>query len=107
MVLIWGWLRCLRQPKLRATSSILSLIGFIFATASALIAVSLVGYAQIHNFPYYDPLLLRVFRCGALLSLGGIAFGISGVLRPSPLCWHAPAAAAGMLAFWILAAAGE
>jgi hypothetical protein len=79
---------------------LLSLIGFIFATASALIAVSFLGYAQIHDFPYYDPLLLRVFRCGALLSLGGIVFGISGAWQPSPLRWHAPAAAVGMLAFW-------
>ena len=36
---------------------------------------------------------LRVFRCGAVLSLGGIVFGISSMWRPSPLRWHAPAAA--------------
>jgi tellurite resistance protein TehA-like permease len=107
IVLIWGWSRWLRQPKVRTTPSILSLIGFVLATASALIAVSLLGYAQVHHFSYYDPLLLRVFRCGTLLSLGGIVFGISGVWRPSPLRWHAPALAAGVLTFWILAVAGE
>jgi hypothetical protein len=60
-----------------------------------------------HHFPYYDPLLLRVFRIGVLISLGGIVFGISGVWRPSPLRWHAPVCAVGMLTFWILAASGE
>jgi tellurite resistance protein TehA-like permease len=46
IVLIWGWSRWLRQPKVRTTPSILSLIGFILASAFALIAASLVGYAQ-------------------------------------------------------------
>jgi hypothetical protein len=106
-MLIWGWTRWFRQPKVKTTLSVLSLIGFVFATTSALIAVLVIGFAQIHHFPYYDPLLLRVFRWGALLSLGGIVFGISGVWRPSPLRWHAPLSAVGMLTFWILAASGE
>ena len=83
------------------------LAGFVLATASALLAVSTIAYAQIHHFPYYDPLLLRIFRTGALLSLGGIAFGISGVWRPSSTRWYAPTSAVATLAFWILAAEGE
>jgi len=107
ILLIWGWVRWLRQPCLKTTGSILSMIGFFLATASALLAVSLVGYAQIHHFPYYDPLLLRLFRCGVFISLGGIVFGIGGVWRASPLRWHAPTCSLGMLTFWILAASGE
>jgi hypothetical protein len=76
IMLIWGWARWLRQPTVRTTPSILSLIGLILASASAVIAVLLIAYAQIHHFPYYDPLLLRVFRIGVLISLGGIVFGI-------------------------------
>src|SRR5580700_664962 len=102
--LIWGWTRWVRSQKLHTTASVLSLIGFIFATASALLAISSLAYAQVHHFPYYDPLLLRIFRMGALLSLCGVVFGVCGVWRPSPLRWHAPVSGLGMLAFWTMAA---
>ena len=107
VALIWGWTRWARRPKQQTVSAILSLFGFIFATASGILAVSSVAFAQVHHFPYYDPLLLRIFRWGGLLSLAGILFGISGVWRPGPLRWHAPACGVGMLAFWLLAAEGE
>ncbi len=107
VALIWGWTRWTRQPKHRTVPSILSLIGFVFATASAVVAVSSVAFAQVHHFPYYDPLLLRIFRWGALLALAGILFGIGGVWRPGPLRWHAPICGLGMFAFWFLAASGE
>lgn len=86
VALIWGWTRWTRQPKQRAVPAILFLTGFVFATASAVLAVSSVAYAQVHHFSYYDPLLLRIFRCGGLLSLAGIIFGIGGMWRPGPLC---------------------
>lgn len=107
IVLVWGWLRWVRLPKLRTVPSTLSFAGFILATASALLAVAAMTYAQVHHFPYYDPLLLRIFRCGALLSLGGIVFGIGGVWRPNSLRWHAPASAVCMLTFWIIVASME
>ena len=40
VALIWGWTRWTRQPKQRTVPAILSLIGFGFATASAVVAVS-------------------------------------------------------------------
>jgi hypothetical protein len=108
IVLIWGWGRWIRQPKLWTMLSMLSLTGFVLATASALVAVSSIACAQvIHGFRFYDPLLMRIFRCGVLLSLGAIVFGLGGVCRPSPLRWHAPIAAIGTLAFWVMAAEGE
>ena len=107
VMLIWGWVRWVRLPKPRTVASVLSLIGFVLATASALLAVLTTGYAQIHHFPYYDPLLLRIFRWGVLLALCGIVFGVGGVWRPSSLRWHAPVSGLGMLAFWIMAASGE
>lgn len=105
--LIWGWTKWTLQPKQRTLPAILSLIGFIFATASAILSVSSVAYAQVHHFPYYDPLLLRIFRWGGLLSLAGLLFGIGGAWRPSALRWHAPLCGLGMLAFWFIAASGE
>jgi hypothetical protein len=107
IALIWGWTRWARQPKQKTVPAILSLLGFIFANASAILAVSSVAYAQAHHFPYYDPSLLRIFRWGGLLSIAGILFGISGVLRPGPLRWHAPVCGLGMFAFWLVAAEGE
>jgi hypothetical protein len=108
VMLFWGWARWLRRPKQRSIASTLSLVGLGFATASGLLALSSAVYAQlIHGFPFYDPLLLRIFRTGFLLSLAGIVFGISGAMRPNSLRWHAPLSAAGMLAFWFVAALGE
>jgi hypothetical protein len=107
IMLIWGWIRWMGRTRPRTVTAMLSLIGFILATSSALLGVSSIAYAQIHRFPYYDPLLLRIFRSGILLSLGGVGFGISGVWRPSSLRWHAPASAIGTLAFWIVTASGE
>ncbi len=107
-VIVWGWVRWARHTKRRTLFSILSLIGFAFATVSGLLAISSVGYAHVFGgFPFYDPRLLRIYRWGFLLSLSGIVFGISGVWRLSPLRWHAPACAAGTLVFWIVAAMGE
>jgi hypothetical protein len=107
VLLIWGWLRWLKQPMLRTAPSILSLVGFVLATVSGLLAVSTIAYAQIHYFPFYDPMLLRIFRWGALLSASGLVFGLAGVWRPSPLRWHAAAYGFAMLTFWIVAASGE
>jgi hypothetical protein len=107
IMLSWGWARWQLGPKLRTITAILSLIGFILATASGVLAVSTILFAQFHHFPYYDPLLLRIFRCGTYLSLGGIVFGVSGVWRRSSLRWHAPVAAAGTLTYWFLAASME
>jgi len=107
-VLIWGWIRWVKRPKPRTLLPVLSLIGFVLATGSALLAIGSAAYALvIHGFQFYDPRLMRIYACGSLLSLGGIVLGIAGVWRPSSLRWHAPASGLCMLAFWIMAMAGE
>ena|SRR5450756_338670 len=105
--LIWGWAHFVRRPKPRTVTSILSLAGFVLATTSALLAFVTVVYAHIHTFRYYDPLLLRIFRAGFLLSLSGILIGVAGMWRPSSLRWHAPLCGVATAAFWVLAAEGE
>ena len=105
VALIWGWARWTHLAKPRTAASVLSLAGFVLATASALLAVSSIAYAQaIHGYRFYDPGVMRIFRWGFLLSLGAIVFGLGGVWRPSSLRWHAPVAAIGTLAFWLMAA---
>ena len=107
-LMISGWVQWFRRKQPRTVSSILSLIAFILATASGLLAVSSALYAHaIGGFPFYDPLLLRIYRRGGLLSVSGIVFGISGIWRPSSLRWYAPAFAVGTFLFWFASAMGE
>jgi hypothetical protein len=107
-LLVWGWVRWAQRPQQRSIFPILSLSGFLFATASGLLAVSSVMYSlAVGSFRYYDPHLLRIFRWGILLSLVGIILGVGGVWRPSSLRWHAPASAVGTLMFWVMAASME
>lgn len=102
--IVWGWVRWTKRAKERRLPAILSLAGFTLATASALLAISMVLYARaIGGFEYYDPRLLRIYRWGLLLSLAGVVLGIGGVWRSSPLRWHAPACSAGTLLFWLVA----
>jgi hypothetical protein len=106
--IVAGWVNWGRRRQQLTISSTLSLIGFALATASALLAVSSIFYAQSgHGFAYYDPLLLRIFRWGGLLSLAGMVFGICGTWRPSLLRWYAPGCALGTLLFWFAMAIGE
>jgi hypothetical protein len=105
--MIWGWVRWWKctQPR---TLSILSLVGFLLATISALLAISTWVHAhEIGGFPFNDPALLRIYRLGGRLSLAGLAFALIGIWRPSPLRWHAPVCAFGILLFWFEMAMGE
>ena len=105
--IVAGWVHWGRRRQQLTVFSTLSLIGFTLATASALLAVSSLVYAQSAHFAYYDPSLLRIFRWGGLLSLSGVVFGVCGTWRPSPLRWYAPGCALGMLLFWFTMAIGE
>jgi hypothetical protein len=106
-LLVWGWVRWGKRSHLRNVSSILSLIGFILASLSALLAVSAMLYARvIGGFPFYDPLLLTIYRVGGLLSIGGFIFGFSGAWRSNSLRWLAPACSLGMFLFWFAMATG-
>jgi len=106
--LAWGWLRWWKQAGKRNLFAILSLIGFAFATGSALLAAALPIYARaMGGFPYYDPTLLRIYRCGAMLSVVGIGFGVAGLWKPNSLRWHAPACAVGALLWWFMEASSE
>jgi O-antigen ligase len=108
IMLAWGWIRFAKLPRLGTVGSVLSLIGLILATASAALAVSSIGYAVvIRGFPYYDPRLMRIFRRGTFLSLGGIVLGTGGIGKRTSPRWHVPVSAVCMFVFWIVAAEGE
>ena len=99
-VLVWGWVRWYKRPKLRTISSMISLVGFILATALASLAASVVGYASLVHFSSgLDPVLYRVFGSGTWVSFAGALVSVSGAWRQSSLRWHAPVCALGTLAF--------
>jgi hypothetical protein len=108
VLMIWGWLRWARRKDSITLFSILSLVGFVLATTSELIAISMVIYARtIGGFAYYDHTLMRIYAVGTLLSLAGLIFAIIGVWRPGSIRWHALGCAAGTLLYWLVQLANE
>ena len=86
----------------------LSLAGFVLGSASALLAIGTILYAiTTGGFRFYDPTLLKVYRAGLLLALGGLVFALVGVWNRNPLRWHAPALSLGMLVIWLIWVSGE
>jgi hypothetical protein len=107
-LLIWGWTRWPCRTRPLRVASVFSWIGLALATASALIYLRSASYAVvIGGFPFYDPVLMRIYRTGSLLSLVALMFGFAGAFTTGPVRWHAPVAAAGTLFAWFAAAMGD
>jgi hypothetical protein len=107
-ILYFGWRHLKPKSERYTIFSALSLLGFGFGTASALLAVSSVVYAHaIGGFRYYDPRLLRIYRWGFLLSVTGFLFSVGGVWRPNAWRWYSPLLSLGMLLLWFTYAMGE
>jgi len=107
ITLIWGWVRWVQRAKPRTIPSILSLFGFILATASAILSLYAIADAHVHPYGFYDPRLMKIMGWGMMLSLAGFLIALGGIWRTNSLRWYAPLCAIGTFAFWILAAAGE
>ena len=108
ILILWGWVRWLKDKNPRTISSTLSLLGFSLATASALLVPVTHLYARfVRSFPFHDPTLMRIFACGCLLSSAGIVFAIGGSGRRGPVRWLAPVCAFGTLLFWLIAISSE
>jgi hypothetical protein len=59
---IWGWKSWVRHASARASATaILSLVGFLIASLSALLQISTGIYAQFVFFPFNDPTLLKIY----------------------------------------------
>lgn len=105
---IWGWTRWATHSRTHDLPAMLSVIGFAFGTASIVLAIGSLVYAHaVRSFPFYDPLLLRIYGTGSTFSLLGILFSLVGVWRPNPIRWHAALCSAGTLLFWVFSAIGE
>jgi hypothetical protein len=108
IAIAWGWIRWARREKQWAVLSVLSLVGFTLATASALLAVSSSIYGRfLGGFPYYDPRLMRIYAVGALLSASALILSLLGVWRFSSLRWDALFCSFGTLVYWFAMAEAE
>ena len=106
--LLWGWIRWFRCGPQRDIFAVFSLVGFVLATSSALLLVSTLIYAHsIGGFPFYDPLLLRLYRWGGILSGTGLGTALVGIWGKNALRWHAPVLSVGMCWLWMAMAMGE
>jgi hypothetical protein len=103
VVLFMGWRRWLRRPSPQSLLSLLSLAGFVLASASAVLAIGTVLCSlTTGGFRFYDPTLLKLYRSGLLLGLGGLVFALVGVWNRNSLRWHAPALSLSMLLLWLI-----
>jgi hypothetical protein len=107
-LLATDWIRWWKMEGAANMPLVLSLIGFILATTSALLAALSTIYAMaVGGFRFYDPLLFKILRCGFWRSLCGLTLSIAGIGRPNTLRWHALAASVGMFCFWVAMAEAE
>lgn len=104
----WGWRSWMRRrPEQLSLGMKSSLAGFVLASVSAALEIASGTYAQFRSFPFQDPLLLRIYRRGALLAFLGLVTGLFGVAKKTPLRWKAPALFAVLLLLWIGQVMGE
>ena len=68
VALILGWNQLVKAPKSKTIASIVSLVGLILASCSALLAILTIAYAHGHHCGFYDPVLMRFLAFGILLS---------------------------------------
>jgi hypothetical protein len=104
VILIWGWVKWTRKPGIERGMGAFSRLGFLLGSASALLAI---GAILRGGWAFYDPLLMKIYLAGMLISSVALVCGLLGAVRPGPLRWHAPALSFGMLALWVLWASLE
>jgi small-conductance mechanosensitive channel len=108
-ITIWGWIRWAKQKERRIALPGPSFIGFLFASISALLAISTLLHPRfVAGFDTYDStLMMKIYKYGALLSAAGMILAIIGIWRRGPLRWYAPICGLGTFVFWFVAATFE
>ena len=79
--LIGGWVRWSRRTDVRTPATTASLISFALASSSAALAAFTLVLAQFHHFGFYDPVLMRIYGSGAVLSSLSALLALIGVWR--------------------------
>jgi uncharacterized membrane protein len=106
IILVWGWIRGLRE---KATPfRFRSRLGFVLGSSSAYTAIITAIWTRIPGLiQYHDPILVWIYRSGALLAVTGLVLSILGIRRPSALRWHAPILSSSMLLLWCMWLSGQ
>ena len=108
VLMIWGWLDWALKPNAEGWLKFLSLSGFTFGSASVFLAAGSLAYSSsIGGFAFYDPLLMKIYRTGFLLSLSGLIFGLLGIWRKHLLRWRAIGLSLSTMLMWFVFAMGE
>jgi hypothetical protein len=104
LALIVGWTRFKRHPRQTGFCGWAGFFSLMTATVSALLAI---GALMHGGWKYYDPLLMKIYGAGLLVSTLGLVLGILGLFRRGDLRWIGAVASFGMLMFWFGAAISE
>ena len=104
VALISGWTKWRNWGREWSGLGALSILGFLLGTASVLLALATILRGA---WPYYDPLLLKIYKSGVLILLAGLALALLGSVRRHHLRWQAPILSLAMLALWIIWASAE
>jgi hypothetical protein len=105
VLVVWRWMRS--SPKIAepAWRGYFALAAASLAGISVILWVTSIVWAQkIGGFGYFDPVLLRFYRWGALTGLAGLVAGFGGTGK---LRWPSCALATIMTLLWLMAATGE
>jgi hypothetical protein len=104
-VMVWGWVRWAKSASARTLFSRLSMIGFVLANISVLLALSSLFFAHtMGSSPIQNSLLLKLSSAGLMLAALGVALAFCAVWRASALRWPCVFCATGILAFWLFSA---
>jgi len=104
-LLIWGWARYFKQPRVRGLLPAMSVGGLALVSISVLIGVG--GFIrQLFNpgLLYFDPILQRMVGIALLVSLLAVAFSLLGVWSKNPVRWHSLALSLVLFLMWFAAA---
>jgi hypothetical protein len=107
-IIVWAvqrWVHSKPLFEMPLWRSSLACASFALGSASVLLWIFVGLWALVRGgFPFYDPVLLRMYAIGALLGLAGFVFSLPG---KGKLRWPACGIAALMTFLWIAAATGE
>jgi hypothetical protein len=105
LLILWHWMRTSPKIAKPAWRGYFAVGAATLAAISVLLWVaSFVWARKIGGFAYYDPVLMRFYRWGAVTGLCGLVAGFGGTGK---LKWPVCGLATFMTLLWIIAAAGE
>ena len=102
---LWRWSRTAPRIVEPAWRSYMAIGAISLAGASSMLwLISLIWARVIGGFPFYDPVLLRFYRWGALTGLAGLVVSFVG---KGKLRWPACALSSLIVFLWFMAATSE